>query len=112
MSKNSNQLCARLFQTIAHWQNATLIALGISKDDSKFIQILTGIIYQSEEWVKRVEKNLGLKEGAYKQYKMPGRGNDAMGIIIYPMLPVLTPPPRGKSRGRQRIFAPDQYVPT
>ena len=28
------------------------------------------------------------------------------------MLPVLTPPPKGKRRGRRRLFAPDQYFPT
>ena len=64
MSKNSNRLRAWPFQTISHWHNVTLRALGISKDDAKFIQRLTGIIKQSEEWEKQVEENIELKEGA------------------------------------------------
>ena len=111
MSKNSNQLRARPFQTIAHCHNVTLGALGVSKDDAKFIQSMTGIIKQSEEWAKRVEENLGLKEGAYKQYKMPGGGNDTTEIANDPMLPVLNPP-RVRSRNGRQIFAPDWYVPT
>ena len=89
--KNSNCLCARPVQTIAYWYNVTLKALSISKDNAKFIQRLTGIINQSEEWENRVEENLELKEGAYKRYKMPGGGNDAMEIVNDPILPVLTP---------------------
>ena len=64
MSNNSNRLRAWPFQTISHWHNVTLRALGISKDDAKFIQRLTGIIKQSEEWEKQVEENIELKEGA------------------------------------------------
>ena len=78
MSKNINRLRARPFQTIAYWHNVTLRALGLSKDNAKFVQRLTGIIKQSDELENRVEENLGLKEGAYKQYKTPGEGNDAM----------------------------------
>ena len=44
MSKNSNQLRACPFQTISHWHNVNLRDLGISKDNTKLIQRLTGMI--------------------------------------------------------------------
>ena len=62
MINSSNQLRARPFQTITHWIIFTLISLGISKDYSKFIQGLTGIINQLEEWAERVEEKLGSKK--------------------------------------------------
>ena len=36
---------------------------------------------------------------------------DIEKVVNYPMLPILTRP-RGESRGGQRLFLPDWYVPT
>ena len=112
MSKNRIFVCVQPFQSIAHWNKVTLRTLSISKEDAKFIQSLNGIINQSDEVAKRVEKNLGLKEGAYKRYNIHGEGHEALEIINDPMLPVYTLSPGRRSRVRQRLFTPAQYVPT